>query len=81
MRRIAPNLAKIKGLGNMLSKVREDGGPPILLDAYDDIDDINTYTRKYMHGEGRNPDTEPVSTTELHGFVAKVLEIAGALTE
>jgi wobble nucleotide-excising tRNase len=81
MKRMAPNLAKIKGLGNMLGKVREDNGPPILLDAYDDLDDINTYTRKYMHGEGEKPDTEPVSTTELHGFVGKVLEIAGALTE
>jgi hypothetical protein len=81
MKRMAPNLAKVKGLGNMLGKVREDGGAPILLDAYDDLDDINNYTRKYMHGEGKNPDTEPVSTTELHGFVGKVLEIAGTLTE
>jgi hypothetical protein len=79
MKRMAPNLAKIKGLGNMLAKVREDNGPPMLLDACDDLDDINNYTRKYMHGEGRNPDTEPVHTTELHGFVGKVLEIAGTL--
>lgn len=34
-----------------------------------------------MHGVGTNPDTEPVHTTELHGFVGKVLEIAGALVE
>jgi wobble nucleotide-excising tRNase len=81
MKRMAPNLIKVKGLGNMLGKVREDKGPPILLDSYDDLDDINNYTRKYMHGEGKNPDTEPVSATELHGFVGKVLEIAGALTE
>ena len=40
-----------------------------------------TTTPGYMHGEGKNPDTEPVSTTELYGFVGKVLEIAGALTE
>jgi wobble nucleotide-excising tRNase len=81
IKRMAPQLAKIKGLGNMLGKVREDGGPPIILGAYDDIDDINSYTRKYMHGEGKNPDTEPVSSTELHGFVGKVLEIAGALVQ
>jgi wobble nucleotide-excising tRNase len=81
MKRLAPNLIKVKGLGNMLGKVREDKGPPILLDSYDDLDDINNYTRKYMHGEGKNPDTEPISATELHGFVGKVLEIAGALTE
>ncbi len=34
-----------------------------------------------MHGEGKNPDTEPVSATEWHGFVGKVLEFAGALTQ
>jgi wobble nucleotide-excising tRNase len=81
LKRMAPALGKIKGLGAMLGKVREDGGPPILFDAYDDLDDVNNYTRKYMHGEGQNPDTEPVHATELLGFVGKVLEIAGALTE
>jgi wobble nucleotide-excising tRNase len=81
MQRMAPQLAKIKGLGNMLGKVRDDNAPSIILDAYDDIDDINSYTRKYMHGEGKNPDTEPVSSTELHGFVGKVLEITGALAQ
>jgi hypothetical protein len=65
----------------MLGKVRDANSPPILVEAYADIDDINTYTRRYMHGEGRNPDSEPVHTTELEGMVVKVLEIAGALSE
>jgi hypothetical protein len=82
MQRMAPQpLGGIKGLGNMLAKVREMNSPPILLDSFHDIEDINTYTRKYMHGEGTNPDKEPVHGTELHGFVGKVLEIAGALAE
>jgi energy-coupling factor transporter ATP-binding protein EcfA2 len=81
MKRMAPNLAKVKGLGNMLGKIRDYDGPPHLLDCYDDLDDINNYTRKYMHGEGENPDTEPVTAMELHGFVGKVLEFAGALTD
>jgi hypothetical protein len=34
-----------------------------------------------VRGEGKNPDTGPVSTTKPHGFAGKVLEIAGALTE
>ena len=29
--------------------------------------------------EGKNPDTEPISKSELAGFVRKVLVIAGAL--
>jgi wobble nucleotide-excising tRNase len=82
MRRIAPQLlGKIDGLGKMLEKVRETDGPPILVEAYDDIDDLNVYTRKYMHGETPNADKEPVVSTELQGFVSKALEIAGALTQ
>ncbi len=82
MRRMAPQLlANVKGLGNMLDKVRDANSPPILVEAYADIEDVNTYTRKYMHGEGKTPDTEPLHTTELGGFVAKVLELTGALTE
>ena len=82
MQRMAPQLfTSVKGLGNMLAKIREPGSPPILLDTYDDIDDINTYTRRYMHGEGRKPDSEPVYSTEVLGFVGKVLEIAGALAD
>jgi wobble nucleotide-excising tRNase len=82
MQRVAPHLlTKVNGLGNMLAKIREPGSPQILVEAYDDIDDVNTYTRRYMHGEGRRPDSEPVHATELHGFVGKVLEICGALTD
>ncbi|WP_428667583.1 AAA family ATPase [Reyranella sp.] len=82
MRRMAPQLlANVKGLGNMLDKVRDAQSPPVLVEAYADIEDVNTYTRKYMHGEGKNPDTEPLHTTELSGFVGKVLELTGALTE
>ncbi len=81
MKRMAPQLTSIKGLGNMLGKIRDEDGPPILLDNYDAIDDINNYTRRYMHGEGKNPDTEPVHRNELEGFVGKVLVIAGALAD
>jgi wobble nucleotide-excising tRNase len=79
MQRMAPELASINGLGNKLGEIRKANGPPLLLNAYDEIDDINIYTRKYMHGEGKNPDTEPISKSELVGFVHKVLVIAGAL--
>jgi wobble nucleotide-excising tRNase len=82
MRRMAHQvLANVTGLGNMLEKVRAAQSPPILAEAYADIEDVNTYTRKYMHGEGKNPDTEPLHATELMGFVGKVLELTGALTE
>jgi hypothetical protein len=79
MQRMAPELASINGLGKKLAKIRDLNGLPLLLDAYDEIDDINIYTRKYMHGEGKDPETEPISKSELVGFVQKVLVIAGAL--
>ncbi len=80
MRRIAPDqLNDINGLGNMLERLRTDGGPQPLISAYHDIDDVNTYTRRYMHGENPHAASEVVSPGELHGFVAKVIEITGTM--
>ena len=79
MKRIVPELAKIKSLGDKLAKIRTDNGPPALLAHYDLIDDLNTFTRKYMHGEGRNPDAEHLSVAELRGWVKKTLELTGNL--
>lgn len=81
MRRLAPNqLAGVNGLGNMIGKIRTDQTPPPLVGALDDLDDINTYTRRYMHGENPHASSATVSPSELHGFVQNVLETAGALT-
>jgi len=82
MTRIAPHvLSGVTGLGNMLEKIRDAGSPPLLVDLYDDIDAVNIYTRKYMHGEGPDPENEPIYETELKGFVEQVLDIAGALAD
>jgi hypothetical protein len=78
MQRSAPQLLKgVTGLGSMLGVVRDANAPAVLLAVYDEIDDVNTYTRPYMHGDGRNQAGEPPSREELHGMVGKVLEIAG----
>ena len=80
MRRLAPNqLGNVKGLGSMIQRIRIDQQPVSLVASLDDLTDINTYTRRYMHGENPNAVTEPVSRSELHGFVDKLLEIAGAM--
>lgn len=79
MVRVDPDLAKIKSLGDKLAKVRENQGPAALMQSYDKIDDLNTFTRKYMHGEGRNPDAELLSAAELRGYVKKTLELTGNL--
>jgi energy-coupling factor transporter ATP-binding protein EcfA2 len=77
--RIEPDLAKFKNLGEKLAKVRANNSSPALVQHYDRIDDLNTFTRKYMHGEGRNPDAEHLSEAELRGYVKKTLELTGNL--
>lgn len=79
MVKIEPELAKIGSLGDKLAKVRKDGVPQSLVDKYDVIDDLNTFSRKYMHGEGRNPDAEQLSVDELRGYVKKTLRLTGSL--
>jgi hypothetical protein len=80
MRRLAPDqLANVKGLGNMIQRIRADRKPLSLVDCLHDLTDINSYTRRYMHGENANAASESVSRGELQGFVGKLLEIAGAM--
>ncbi|RTE90663.1 hypothetical protein [Bradyrhizobium sp. LVM 105] len=60
MVKIEPELAKIGSLGDKLAKVKKDGMPQSLLDKYDVIDDLNTFSRKYMHGEGESRCRTPL---------------------
>lgn len=81
MLRLAPGrLAVVRGLGDMIQRIRSDQRPESLVDSLPDLTDINTYTRRYMHGENPNAASEPVSRRELQGFVGKLLEIVGAMS-
>ena len=78
MRRLAPGrLAVIRGLGDMIQRIRSDQRPESLVDSLPDLTDINAYTRRYMHSENPNATSEPVSRRELQGFVGKLLKIVG----
>ena len=78
--RLAPaRLAVVRGLGDMIGRIRSDQKPEPLVDSLEDLTGINTYTRRYMHGENPNAASEPVSRGELQGFVRKLLEIVGAM--
>jgi wobble nucleotide-excising tRNase len=80
MRRLAPDqLATVTGLGNMIQRIRTDQKPVSLVDCLHDLTDINSFTRRYMHGENPSAASEPVSREELRGFVGKLLGIAGAM--
>ncbi len=78
MRRLAPDqLADVTGLGRMIERIRNDQMPASLIECLHDLTDINSFTRRYMHGENPNAASEPISRDELHGFVGKLLKIAG----
>jgi len=78
MRRLAgPELEGVQGLGNMIERVRHSGAPLPLIEALNDFEGLNMYTRRYMHGENPNAASERVSDEELHNFVRQTLELVG----
>jgi wobble nucleotide-excising tRNase len=79
IRRIAPReMEGASTLGAMLGRIRDDDKvPPALKSAYDDIDDVNTYTRQFMHGDPHYSEGKRLSADELAGFIEKVLLIVG----
>ena len=67
-------------LGDILVKVREGGDDHPLQPIYDELGEINEYTKRFHHGAGKKePSTVPIDSTELTGFVKRTLRIAKAL--
>lgn len=70
-------LADTDTFGLIAGKIRTAGAAHPLFPLCDDLDELNVYTRRYMHGENQNAATEPITDGELHGYVRKTLEITG----
>jgi wobble nucleotide-excising tRNase len=67
-------------LGDMVKKIREGGVNHPATSLYDELDQINEYTKNYHHGESilvANP--APIDTIELTGFTRRTLRIVNAL--
>ncbi len=64
-------------LGTIIGKIRAAGPAHQLFPLLNELDVLNEYTRRYHHGENPNAATEPISDTELQGFVKKTLTIIG----
>lgn len=64
-------------LGTIIGKIGTSGAGHPLFPLLDDLDALNEYTRRYHHGESPNAATEPISNTELQGFVKRSLIITG----
>ena len=58
-------------------KIRDEGDEHPLFPVCDDLDELNIYTRRYMHGENVNAGVEPITDGELQSYVRKTLEITG----
>lgn len=67
-------------LGDMVRKIREDGENHPASALYDELDQINTYTRQYHHGEDMNDITpDDIDSRELTGFTKRTLRIVNAI--
>lgn len=70
-------IADADTLGTIVAKIRGAGAAHQLFDICDDLEELNDYTKRYHHGENQNAATEPISDTELHGYVKRTLDITG----
>lgn len=67
-------------LGGIVGIIRAVGAAHPLFPIVDDLDEINVYTRRYHHGENRQPATEQLDDAELRGYVGRTLKLVGCLT-
>ncbi len=67
-------------LGDMVGKIRNADTTSGLQHAKADVDEldaINSYSKKYHHQQNANADTEPINEDELHGYVKRTLRLVG----
>ncbi|KAF0097110.1 MAG: hypothetical protein FD144_5377 [Rhodospirillaceae bacterium] len=67
-------------LGDIVRKIREGGDAHPAHALYDELDQINDYTKQYHHGENvaeATPDS--IDAAELTGFTRRTLRIVNAL--
>jgi wobble nucleotide-excising tRNase len=70
-------IADADTLGTIINKIRGVGASHQLYGVCNDLEELNDYTKRYHHGENKNAATEPISETELHGYVKRTLELTG----
>jgi len=67
--------------GAILRKIREAGDSHPAKDKYQDLEEINSYTQDYHHGEDAKGQSEPpLDKMELTGFVDRALTLVNATT-
>ena len=67
-------------LGEIVRKIREGGDQHPAYDLYDELDQINDYSKEYHHGEDLADVTpDHIDSQELTGYVKRTLQIVNAL--
>lgn len=67
-------------LGDIVRKIREGGEAHPAQPLYDELDQINSYTSQYHHGEDVGDLTpDQIDPTELTGYTRRTLRIVNAL--
>lgn len=64
-------------LGDIIAKIRKAGAGHQLFPHCDNLDELNEYTKRYHHGDGQQPATEPINDAELQGYVKRTIEFTG----
>ena len=73
------HFAEMDTLGGILEKIRNGGQQHPLKSIRDDLEELNSYTSRYHHGENHNPGLEAIDDGELNGYVKRTLGLVGAL--
>lgn len=66
-------------LGSIVTKIRDAGATHPLQPIVDDLDELNLYCRRYLHGENPNAATEVIDDAELQGYIRRTLKLVGCL--
>ena len=67
-------------LGDIVGKIRAGGDIHPAAGLYDELDQINDYTKQYHHGENVTDVTpDSIDATELTGFTKRTLRIVKAI--
>jgi len=67
-------------LGEIVGKIRDGGDTHPAAALYDELDQINDYTKDYHHGEDIGDITpDQIDQTELTGYTRRTLKIVNAL--
>ena len=65
-------------MGEIIAKVRDEGGKHPLHSVLDLLNELNDYARRYHHASNPNAGIEELNEAELRGYVNRVLRLTRA---